>query len=73
MVDARDELVNYMDRLCSILDKTLYMKSVKGNKLAAQMLTLITNSLSIVTPVEYRSLNKPYDTHIKDNLTIRYK
>lgn len=71
MIEAREELVNYIDRFCNILDKTLHMKSVVGSRMGTHMLGVIMASLSIITPTEYRSLNKSYDNPIKDNLTIR--
>lgn len=72
MIDGRDELVNYIDRICKILDKTLHMKSVQGSQMAARMLNLIMYSLTYIQPVEFRSCNKSYNLPINEFLTIRY-
>lgn len=72
IVDARSELLNYANRLMNILDKTLHMTSLTGSQFAARMLELIMSSLTYIVPTEFRSSPTPYDTHIKDFLSIRY-
>lgn len=70
MVDARDELVNYIDRLTTILDQTLHMKSVRGSTMAAHMLNVIVTSITTIQSTEFQSINIPFKP-VKEHLTIR--
>ncbi|KAK4885236.1 hypothetical protein RN001_001507 [Aquatica leii] len=71
ILDGRTELLNYIDRITKILDRTLHMTSTQGSRIAAHILNLVMTSLSFTQPIEYRSCNTSYDVHIKDFLTIR--
>ncbi|KYB26764.1 proteasome activator complex subunit 4 [Tribolium castaneum] len=71
VVDARTELVTYSDRLMKILDRTLHMSSLSGSQMASRMLEVMMTSLTYILPTEYRSCSTPYDTHVKDFLSIR--
>lgn len=70
-MDARGELVHYVDDLCQVLDKTLHMQSLQGSTMAAKMLHLMMTTLTITIPEEYRSSNKSFDLPVKDFLSIR--
>lgn len=71
VVDARGEVVHYIDILYKILDKTLHMRSLQGSNMAARMLHLITSSLTYMQPEESRSCSEPYTLPVKDFLSIR--
>lgn len=71
LVDARTELLNYSERLMNILDRTLHMNSLSGSQMAARMLEVMMTSLTYVLPTEYRSCSTPYNTPVKDFLSIR--
>ncbi|XP_022913061.1 proteasome activator complex subunit 4A-like [Onthophagus taurus] len=71
VVDGRGNLLPYIDDLTNILDQALYIKCTEANKTASHLLYIIVNSLSTITPEEYRSLTHTFDTPIKDSLTVR--
>lgn len=63
-------LLPYIDTLMEVLDKTLYLKSREGNKIASRMLKILLLSLSTVTPEEFNSwsgdCNDPSYVSIRD-------
>nr|CAH7732828.1 unnamed protein product [Callosobruchus chinensis] len=71
VVDGRSELLNYMDRLISILDKTLHMSCLLASQLATKILELVMNSLTTTTAPEVRSSDTDYASHVKDFLPVR--
>ncbi|KAJ8979647.1 hypothetical protein NQ317_001354 [Molorchus minor] len=71
VVHGRSELINYMDRLMDILDKTLHMACVSASQLASRMLELVMSSLTSIQPTEVRSSPVEYSTPIKDFLSVR--
>ncbi|KAF5303620.1 hypothetical protein FQA39_LY09867 [Lamprigera yunnana] len=71
ILDGHSELVNYIERIIKILDRTLHMASTQGSRLAAHVLNLLMTSLSFSQPLEYRSCSKSYDVPITEFLTIR--
>ncbi|XP_076268331.1 proteasome activator complex subunit 4-like isoform X1 [Rhynchophorus ferrugineus] len=71
IVDGREELLPFLDRICAILDRTLHMTCLEGSHLSARILELILSSLTNVLPKEARSSTKDYSAPVKDFLPIR--
>ncbi|XP_060526500.1 proteasome activator complex subunit 4-like [Cylas formicarius] len=71
LVDGKVELLNYLDRLTSILDKTLHMTCQEVNYLSSRMLELLLYSLTDIRPNENRSCGVDYSTSVKNFLAIR--
>ncbi|KAL1501106.1 hypothetical protein ABEB36_006493 [Hypothenemus hampei] len=71
VVDGRDELLPYLDRLTYILDQTLHMTSPDVQRLAAKTLSLILGSLSHIRPIEKRSSTTDYGAPIENFLSVR--
>ncbi|XP_072396223.1 proteasome activator complex subunit 4-like [Diabrotica undecimpunctata] len=71
LVDGRSEILNYLDKLTNILDKTLHMTCQSASQLSARMLELMMSSLTNIQPTEIRSSAVDYSTPIKDFLSIR--
>ncbi|KAK9875517.1 hypothetical protein WA026_007908 [Henosepilachna vigintioctopunctata] len=71
VVDGRNEIIDYIDRLMNVLNKTLYMTCLQGTKISIRMLTFILATLTHYEPLERRSTNNPFSMHVKDFLPIR--
>ncbi|XP_056636067.1 proteasome activator complex subunit 4-like [Diorhabda sublineata] len=71
LVDGRSEILNYMEPLTRILDKTLHMTCQSASQLSARMLELMMSSLTNIQPTEARSCSIDYSTPVKDFLAIR--
>ncbi|CAH0550528.1 unnamed protein product [Brassicogethes aeneus] len=71
LFNGRSEILNYIDDIIPILDRTLHMTSEKASPLAARLLDLIMFSLTYILPVDAKSSPVHYGTHVKDFLSIR--
>ncbi|CAH1969247.1 unnamed protein product [Acanthoscelides obtectus] len=71
VVNGRSELLNYMDRLTNILDRTLHMSCLAASQFATKILESIMSSLTTIAATEVRSSERDYSVHVKDFLPIR--
>ncbi|KAL3286253.1 hypothetical protein HHI36_000763 [Cryptolaemus montrouzieri] len=71
VVDGRDEIKQYVDRLMRVLDKTLHVSCVQATKISVHMLTFMMSTLATTQPIERKSSNKSYSSHVKDFLPVR--
>ncbi|CAH1108407.1 unnamed protein product [Psylliodes chrysocephalus] len=71
LVDGRSVLLNYLDRLTTILDKTLHMTCQSASQFSARMLELMMSSLTNIQPTEIKSCATDYSKPVEEFLPIR--
>ncbi|CAH1169598.1 unnamed protein product [Phaedon cochleariae] len=71
LVDGHSEILNYMDRITNIMDKTIHMTCLSASLLAARMLELMMSSLANIQPTEMKSCDVDYSLPISEFLSVR--
>ncbi|XP_050294149.1 proteasome activator complex subunit 4B-like [Anthonomus grandis grandis] len=71
ILDGKDEILPYMDKITNILDKTLHMTCLEASALAARALEVILNTLTLIVPREYRSHTEDFGAPVDKFLSVR--